>query len=186
MNPISYYQQRRIQQGDIKEFERLFERYYAPLCHHADRYLKDMNASEDLVQEFFYRLWKNRSDFSPKRSLNAYLYQAIRNNALHYLEHLSVRKSYADHVQREANDEGAEEMGSTAELNDLGRLIHETLGRLPERCAHVFRLNRFEGMKYQEIATMLAISVKTVESDMGKALELFRRTLKDYTREGVL
>jgi len=70
-------------------------------------------------------------------------------------------------------------------LNDLGKLIQETLKKMPERCARIFRMNRFEGMKYREIAEILSVSVKTVEAEMGKALQMFRKSLRDYTREGV-
>jgi RNA polymerase sigma-70 factor (ECF subfamily) len=56
---------------------------------------------------------------------------------------------------------------------------------MPERCSRIFRMNRFEGKKYREIAEILSISVKTVEADMGKALQLFRKSLKEFTNEQV-
>jgi len=57
------------------------------------------------------------------------------------------------------------------------------LKQMPERCSTVFRMNRFEGKKYREIAEILSISVKTVEADMGKALQFFRISLKEFTGE---
>jgi RNA polymerase sigma-70 factor, ECF subfamily len=185
MNLTDLYIQKKIQGGDIREFERLFEKYYGPLCHHADKILRDMDASEDLVQEFFYHFWKNRESFSLKLSLNAYLHQSIRNNALHYLEHLAVRKSYADHVFNQFRDTVQATGQTDAELKDLANAINATLIKMPERCSRIFRMNRFEGMKYREIAVALSVSVKTVEADMGKALQLFRESLKEYTREGI-
>ena len=179
-----YYIQKKIQGGDIGEFERLFTKYYGPLCHHANKILNDMDSAEDLVQEFFYHFWKNRESFRPKLSMNAYLYHSIRNNALHYREHLAVRKSYAEHVFNEFQNTMAAPVQPDIELNDLGNLITATLKKMPERCSRIFRMNRFEGMKYREIAMILSISVKTVEADMGKALQMFRKTLKEYTREG--
>jgi len=184
MNLTDFYIQRKIQDGDIREFERLFEKYYGPLCHHADKILKDMNTAEDLVQEFFYHFWKNRESFSPKLSLNAYLYRSIHNNALHHLEHLAIRKSYAEHISSEFQNTVPALVQADIELNDLGNLINATLKKMPERCSRIFRMNRFEGMKYREIAMILSISVKTVEADMGKALQMFRKSLKEYTREG--
>jgi len=186
MNLTDFYIQKKIQGGDIGEFERLFTKYYGPLCHHADKIVKDMDTAEDLVQEFFYHFWKNRESFSPKLSLNAYLYHSIRNNALHYLEHLTVRKSYAEHIISEFQDTMPAPVQTDVELNDLGNLINVTLTKMPERCSRIFRMNRFEGKKYREIAEILSISVKTVEADMGKALHLFRKSLKEYTREGAL
>jgi RNA polymerase sigma-70 factor, ECF subfamily len=183
MNLNDFYIQKKIQGGDIREFERLFEKYYSPLCHHADKILKDMDAAEDIVQEFFYNFWKSRETFSPKLSLNAYLFHSIRNNALHYLEHLAVRQSYAQQVFNEFQDEIPVDNQEEIEMHDLNRLINATLQQMPERCSRVFRMNRFEGKKYREIAEILSISVKTVEADMGKALQFFRKSLKEFTRE---
>ncbi|MEI7662829.1 MAG: RNA polymerase sigma-70 factor [Bacteroidota bacterium] len=185
MNLTDFYIQKKIQGGDIGEFERLFNKYYSPLCRHADKILKDMDAAEDLVQEFFYNFWKNRETFSPKLSLNAYLHQSIHNNALHYLEHLAVRRSYAAHVSGEFRESGPAQVQTSVEMGDLDNIISATLKKMPERCSRIFRMNRFEGMKYREIAILLSVSVKTVEADMGKALQLFRKSLKEYTREGV-
>lgn len=185
--PLSGFNiQRKIKDGDIGEFERLFTKYYKPLCHYADKIVKDMDTAEDLVQDFFYQFWKNRTSFSLKLSLNAYLYQSIRNNALHYLKHLAVRKNHAIFVFNEFRDKAPSEIHTDAEFNDLGKLINATLKEMPERCARIFRMNRFEGKKYREIAVILSVSVKTVEAEMGKALQLFRISLKDYTREGSL
>jgi len=185
MNLTDFHIQKKIQGGDIREFERLFTKYYGPLCHHANKILKDMDMAEDLVQEFFYQFWKNREAFSLKLSLNGYLHRAIRNNALHYLEHRAVRKNYADQVARESREAVQEKAQSDMELKDLGNIINETLEQMPERCSRIFRMNRFEGMKYREIAMHLSVSVKTVEADMGKALQLFRKSLKEYISEGV-
>ncbi len=183
MNLTEYYIQKKIRDGDIREFERLFEKYYGPLCHHADKIVKDMDTAEDIVQEFFYNFWKNRETFSAKLSLNAYLYQSIRNNALHYLEHLAVRKNYTEHVLSDYRGSEPAHVTSEVELNDLGRQVNATLKKMPDRVSRIFRMNRFEGMKYREIAACLSISVKTVEADMGKALQMFRRSLKEYTRD---
>jgi RNA polymerase sigma-70 factor (ECF subfamily) len=186
MNLTDFYIQKKIQDGDIREFERLFARYYGPLCRHAGKIVNDMDMAEDLVQEFFYQFWKNRESFSPKLSLNAYLYQSIRNNALHYLEHLAVRKNYAEHVHHESQEWIPAQGQTELEMNDLGNIINATLKIMPERCSRIFRMNRFEGMKYREIAQVLSLSVKTVEAEMGKALQMFRKALKEYTREGAL
>ena len=185
MNLTDFYIQKKIQGGDIREFERLFTKYYEPLCHHADKILKDMDTAEDIVQEFFYHFWKNRETFSPKLSLNAYLHQSIRNNALHYLEHIAVRKNYAQQVFDDFQDLVPANLQTDVELHDLGKLINATLHNMPERCSRIFRMNRFEGKKYREIAEILSISIKTVEADMGKALHLFRKSLKEYTNEQV-
>jgi len=181
MNINDLYMQKKIQGGDIGVFEQLFVKYYEPLCHHADKILKDMDTAEDIVQEFFYNFWKNRDTFTPKLSLNAYLYQSIRNNALHQLEHQVIKQTYAQHVLNDNRDVMPATNQEDVELHELNKAISETLQRMPERCSQIFRMNRFEGKKYREIADILSISVKTVEADMGKALQLFRKSLKEFT-----
>jgi len=175
--------QRKIHDGDIREFERLFVSYYEPLCQHANKIVKDMDTAEDIVQEFFYSFWKNRETFSPKLSLNAYLYHSIRNNALHFLEHMNVRQTYAQEVLNNYQEIGPQDFQQNVEVNELNKAINETLKQMPERCSRIFRMNRFEGKKYREIAEILSVSVKTVEADMGKALQFFRKSLKEFTRE---
>jgi len=181
MNLNDLYIQKNIRAGDIREFERLFLKYYEPLCRHAGKIVNDMDTAEDLVQEFFYNFWKNRETFTLKFSLNAYLYHSIRNNALRYLEHLAIRKGYAEMVISDFRDEIPAYLSTGADLNELNDTVNETLEKMPERCSLVFRMNRFEGKKYREIAGILSISEKTVEADMSKALQIFRRSLKEYT-----
>jgi RNA polymerase sigma-70 factor, ECF subfamily len=183
MNLLDLYIQRKIQDGDIREFERVFVKYYEPLCRYAYKILDDMDTAEDLVQEFFYQFWKNRETFSLRLSLNAYLYRSIRNNAFRHLEHLAIRKKYAEQVLNEFHDAMPAYWQADLEMNELGRAINNILQKMPERCSRIFRMNRFEGKKYREIAEILSISVKTVEADMGKALQMFRESLKDYTGE---
>jgi len=179
-----FYIQKNIRAGNIREFERLFMKYYDPLCRHAGNILNDTDTAEDLVQEFFYHFWKNRETFTIRLSLNAYLYRSIRNNALHYLGHLAIRKNYAGKVLGEFRDMMPADLQADVDAMELDKAINATLEQMPERCSLIFRMNRFEGKKYREISEILSVSVKTVEADMGKALQIFRKSLEDYIGEG--
>ncbi len=183
MNLTDFYIQKKIQGGDIREFERLFIKYYEPLCQHANKILRDMDTAEDIVQEFFFQLWKNRESVSLKLSLKAYLYQSVRNNALRHLQHLAVRDVYAKEVISDFQHKIPLQNQEDVEMKELNKVIDATLQQMPERCSIIFRMSRFEGKKYREIAEILSISIKTVESDMGKALQFFRKSLKEFTGE---
>jgi RNA polymerase sigma-70 factor (ECF subfamily) len=66
------------------------------------------------------------------------------------------------------------------EAAELESQIWKIINSFPEKCRQIFVLNRFDGKKYSEIADLLGISVKTVESQMSKALTILRENLKDY------
>ncbi len=154
MQLAGFIKQTRIKQDDLVEFEKLFKSFYSPLCHYAFK-------------------------FNIQISIKSYLYRAIRNNSLKYLEHVKVVKKYEQNfIETNSNDAGLD--SNELELKELNDIIETTLNDLPERCSQIFKLSRFEGLKYNEIAEKLSISVKTVEANMGKALQLFRKNLKQY------
>lgn len=66
------------------------------------------------------------------------------------------------------------------QASELDKIVQRTMSSMPGKVRRIFELSRFEGLKYQEIADRLSISIKTVEANMGKALKLFRKNLKEY------
>lgn len=171
---------RRIGKGDLKAFEMLFREYYEPLCRHALKFLQDPDEAEEIVQDLFYGLWEKRFQLRIETSANSYLYAAVHNKCMKVLRHKTVESKFRAHYLANGSetDTSSEITGVSEEVE---RIMERTLKSLPDRCSKIFRLNRFEGMKYQEIAEKLSISVKTVEANMGKALKLLRKNLKDYT-----
>jgi RNA polymerase sigma-70 factor (ECF subfamily) len=169
----------KIQSGDLKEFERMFKMLYSPLCLYANKFLRDRDKSEEIVQDIFYNIWKNRETLSIKVSLKAYLYRAVHNNCLQLIEHNTVEEKYKQYIIKEDVSfqlDPSKEM----EVEEMSQVIEHTMDVLPERCREIFNMNRYEGLKYREIADKLKISIKTVEADMGKALQAFRQNLKVY------
>jgi RNA polymerase sigma-70 factor (ECF subfamily) len=73
----------------------------------------------------------------------------------------------------------SEPVTETIYYNELQIRIARVLDRLPVRCSEIFKMNRFEGLKYCEIAEKLSVSLKTVESNMGRALKEFRKELAE-------
>jgi len=166
----------RIREGDKKEFESLFRSSYTSLVRYAKIMIKDQDMSEDIVQDLFVKLWQEREKISVESSLNGYLFRATHNKCLHYLEHKKVMNKYAEKISYSCPPEDPFEILNYAELQSK---IAGTLEKLSEQCGKIFCMNRFEGMKYCEIAEKLSISVKTVEANMGKALKEFR---KEFTQ----
>jgi RNA polymerase sigma-70 factor (family 1) len=167
-----------IQKSDKKAYEAAFRQWYRPLCVHALQLLRDKDESEEAVQQVFYNMWVKRENIQITGQLKSYLFRAVHNECLNRLKHHKVRSVYAEDYK--ALHSSPATGHDSLENKELGRRISEALETLPEQCGVVFRMNRFEQLKYSEIAGKLGISVKTVETHMGKALRLLREELKDY------
>ena len=156
----------------------LFRRYYEPLCSHAVRYVYAKAVAEDIVADLFQVFWQKRIFERIRFSYRAYLYRAVRQNCLLYL-------------QREAGLTVSQEILSEAEqlrlitpaleqmqFDELQQQIETVINGFGPGVRQVFLMSRFEGKKNQEIADELQLSLKTVEAHMTKALALFRKALQ--------
>ncbi len=168
-----------LQAGNENVFEQVFRLHYQRLWNYAAGILNDMDEAEEVVQQMFLNVWEKRTVIEISVSFKSYLYRAVHNACLNKLKQNKVRKLYADE-QIQTTEEAYEHTSQTILKTELEKQIHNAINALPEQCRLVFKLSRFEEMKYAEIATHLGISVKTVENHMGKALKIMREQLKDY------
>lgn len=168
----------RIRQGDVKQFESLFRSSYVSLVRFARTLIKDHDTAEEIVQDLFFRIWKDREKISIESSLNGYLFRSVHNRCLHYIEHNKVVVRHAEEMSVRLQD-SPENPGDILNYKELQAKIACILEKLPERCGKIFYMNRFEGLKYSEIAEKLKVSVKTVEANMGRALKEFRKELAE-------
>lgn len=168
----------RIRQGDKSEFESLFRSSYVSLVQYAKKILKDQDTAEEIVQDLFFRLWQNRNNLHIESSLTGYLFRAVHNKCLHHISHARIVERYAAEASMTEGNP-SESPADVMQFGELQKKIAVILARLPERCSLIFCMNRFEGLKYNEIAEKLSVSVKTVEANMGKALKEFRKELRE-------
>ncbi|MDM8158340.1 RNA polymerase sigma-70 factor [Labilibaculum sp. K2S] len=161
------------------DFEALFNAHYSRLCAYAYNFLKEQEGSEEVVQEVFFKLWIHRHDIHIENSIESYLYRAVRNTSLNLIKHINIREKYKEHNQQEI--EYSERLeNDPMNASELELKIRSSIDLLPEQRRKIFILSRYEQLKYKEIADKLGISVKTVENQMGKALQFLRKELADY------
>lgn len=165
----------------IISFEDLFRAYFQSLYAYAFLTVRDGQLAEEIVQQVFCRLWEKWSTIAVHTSLNAYLYKAVHNECLQQQRRKKHQTRYQSHVvwqekQVRAGDPSSERL----QQKELERRFYQALERLPGQCRLVFQLHRFAGMKYPEIARKLDISLKTVESQMAKALKRLRTSLAEF------
>ncbi|MET3128305.1 RNA polymerase sigma-70 factor (ECF subfamily) [Arcicella rosea] len=170
-----------FEEDSRKAFELLFQKYYAPLCSHAVRFVYSKQIAEDLVSEVFYQFYKTEAHLNIKTSFVSYLFTAVRNEAFSHL-----KKEFGKNDLMDANTENTLKNSmplpdAEVHFNQLFMRVNEVIGQLPNQCQKVFLLNRFENKRYQEIADELNISPRTVEVHMSKALKFLRSALhKDW------
>ncbi len=164
-----------IAAGDREAFEALFRLHYRPLCGFAMGYLKDADRAEDLVQDLFFRLWLDRTKLNITTSVKAYLFASVRNRCLNAVKAGAKVRA----LNEEADDRLEEVERSEDEHAERIARVQAAIEALPTERRKVFKLSRYEGLKYHEIAERLGISVKTVENQMGSALKSLRTELRD-------
>lgn len=168
-----------IREGNERIFEEIFRKYYQSLCNYANSILKEMDEAEEVVQNLFLSIWEKRSDLEISVSLKSYLYRAVHNHCLNRIKHLKVREEYQQYAVN-FYDASYESVSQTVMKNELEIKIEEAIKKLPEQCRLIFRMSRFEELKYHEIAEQLELSPKTVENQIGKALKILRVELAEY------
>jgi RNA polymerase sigma-70 factor (family 1) len=168
-----------IREGNERIFEETFRKYYQSLCNYANSILKEMDEAEEVVQNLFLSIWEKRSDLEINISLKSYLYRAVHNHCLNRIKHLKVREEYQQYAVN-FYDASYESVSQTVMKNELETKIEEAIKKLPEQCRLIFRMSRFEELKYHEIAEQLELSPKTVENQIGKALKILRVELAEY------
>lgn len=177
LNAQTYWQE--IKSGNKLAFEQMFKDYYKALCNYACQYLKDMDEAEEVVQNMFYNLWSKKESIEVNTSIKSYLYRIVHNESLNKIKHAKVRQVYAEDYKSTMSSSFVDSSVGL-QAKELNTRINLAINSLPEQCGVVFKLSRFENLKYSEIAEQLGISIKTVENHMGKALKLLREQLKDY------
>lgn len=160
-------------------FEQLFRLYYTPLVRFARDVVKDVDFAEDLVQEVFVKLWEKRQQITIQTGIKPYLYMAVKNHCFNALK-VAQRNTFLEDGLYDDMRHATNHTDLQSNTINLKSQISNAIEALPPRCALIFKMSRFEEKTYQEIADTLELSVKTIENQMGKALQLLRKHLSPY------
>ena len=172
-----------LKKGDESAFKYLFDTYYNHLCFFAESFVEDDFIAETIVGNVIYHIWEVRESLEINYSLKAYLVKSVKNRCINYL--------HQEYVQREKSiDEDdefldlyfvdEEDPSGGLMLEELEQKIYDVVDSFPEECRRVFLLSRERGLKYEQIALELDISVNTVKYHMKNALMKLRAHLRDY------
>jgi len=160
-------------------FDFIFHYYYSGLFAYCERITGDGQSAEDIVQDLFVHLWIKHNQININSSLKNYLFISVKNRALDFIKHEKIKSEKLN-----SNSESEKSIENLSSFwfaeSELQEIVDKSLEKLTPRCREIFLLNRFEGIKNQEIAEKLGISKRTVELQISNALKILRRELKPY------
>lgn len=171
-----------LKEGDREAFNTIYKTYYFQLYFHCRKYIADPEVAKDLLQNVFLRLWERREEIEIEVSLRAYLFRSAQNECLNHIRSLRPNLSLSE-IEGEqvlTDKETQNSPDTNMESKEIERAIDLIIETLPEQCKKIFIMSRMKGMKNKEIANLLSISVRTVDTQIYRALKLMKKGLKDY------
>lgn len=168
---------KKLKKGDSFAFEVLFYKYRNKVMGFAKKMIPAQIDPEEIVQEVFVKLWLKREAVDPEKDFQSYLYSIAKNLVLDHLKSAVNRKLYfvGEHFQQDLLDE---ESLDTSLIQETEEKLQELINAIPERRREIFRLSRFEGLSYKQIAVRLNISENTVDSQIRNALTFLRKEFR--------
>ncbi|MBC7849524.1 MAG: RNA polymerase sigma-70 factor [Chitinophagaceae bacterium] len=163
--------QTQIGKSDQKAFEDLYRLFFPRLFKFCILYVERKEAAEEIVNDIMVKIWRSREEIAAIQILETYLFVAVRNHSLNYLQKYSKI-----HVSIEP-EPGAAEMASLhnpekeLEWKEMNLKLQLAIEQLPEQCRTVFKLIKEEGFRYKQVAEILNISPRTVETQLFRAIK---------------
>ena len=174
INEKTIWQQ--IQQKNIKVFERYYKDHYKAFFLASYNYVKAAEVAQEIVNDVFLRIWDDAEKIMIESSLKSYIYRAVINRSINTLnKQKRESRNQKDFLQLPQESYELRHM----ETNELKVQLYQAIDALPEQCKKVFLMSRVEGLRQQEIADKLGISIKTVKNHITHALKLLRRAAGD-------
>ncbi len=170
---------RGLNEGDKKAFESIYKCYYSQLYHFLLRYSGSDAVIEDIIQQVFFKIWQNREKIEPRGTLKSYLFTAVRNQALKQIE---FDKRLCGVDAELLNDSAVYQINpeDSIQLKELEEAYQAAVAKLPEKRRHIFLMHRQDNLTYKEIAAVLNISVKTVETQISRSLKYLACSLARF------
>ena len=168
-----------LQKGSIPTFEKIFSIYHNRIYNFCLRLHQSSDDAGETVQRVFVALWEQRVQVDENKSLAPYLYTIARYIVYQDFRQQVYKKAAFDHFILNSIDLN-ETTKDEVFYNELLSFLESVIERLPERQREIFKLNRFSGLTYHQIADQLNITENTVDTQIRRALKFIRNKYKTY------
>lgn len=168
---------------DQRAFETLFGLLHSRLLHFCIAYVHSREPAEEIVGDVFMKLWLNRAATGEITHVETYLYTAVRHRSLNYLRQYSTyRVVLTDDTAGSQVMDSANPVAAT-EWKELLFRLNQAVEALPKKRQRIFRLVKEEGFTCRQVADILELSPRTVETQLFKAMKQLRNVLQPYIYE---
>jgi RNA polymerase sigma-70 factor, ECF subfamily len=175
---------KKVKKGNIRAFEILYKSYFPSLCLYSYGLIPDEELVKEIVNDVFLKIWDKRREIDIQYGIKPYLFRCVHNACL---DHRRLKKNIRQYQTidisdkiRELADHDEEYIFQQIGFKRLEKDVTASIDKLPDRCREIFILSRYELLSYIEISEKLNISVNTVKTQITRALESLRFSLKDY------
>ncbi len=168
----------RFQDGDVNAYQEIYERYFDRLFNYSFRVLQDAHDCQDLLQEYFTRLWVNRKSLPLPENTEAFLVSLLKLRVIDALRSRHIREKHILLYQSLRTDPGTEDASGALLFREEMKKFHHHLAQLPEQLRIVFCLYYFEARPVEEIARLSSKAPQTVRNQINQATTRLRMQLR--------
>lgn len=169
-----------LKEGDEKAFEYIFHCYYNQIYTFVLNTLFDKTFAEDITQSVFISLWEKKETINTETTIAPFLYTIARNKVYRQTEQLLLKYKYAQSQQENTHTQESADIEADVNNCFLEEIISELIQQLPSDRRRIFLLSRKEYLSNKEIASLLQISEKTVETQIRRSVSFLREKMKYY------
>lgn len=164
-----------LKQGDHRAFSTIYNRHKIELSVRIIRMVKSAELTEELLQDLFMKLWTNRENIDPSKSVKAYLYQIARNLVIDLLRRASKEQHIHQHIIA-ATTELYQHIEENLFKKENEAFLRQAIDQLPPQRKKIFVHCKLEGKSYKEVAEIYKISTATVNDHIQKSTH----SIKEY------
>ncbi len=174
-----------LKKNDHRSFQKLFELYSNPLFQFSLSYLKSKEVAEDVVQEVFLKIWKNRKKLKTTTSFQSYLFTIALNTIRKHFNKVSKQNEIKHDILKEFSNNKLE-FDDQSDFQLLVDKLSELISLMPEKRKQVFMKKKFEEKSLKEISAELSITTKTVEYHITEAMKFLKNGFEKLQVEGII
>jgi len=172
--------QQQIARGDQRSFEDLYRLFYARLFNFALLYVHKREIAEEVVNDVMINIWNKQQTLQQVQNLETYIFAAVRNRSLNYMSTYSAWHVMPDDTREQGAIINFNDPEKELEWKEISFRLNQAIDQLPEQCRTVFKLIKEEGFRYKQVAEILNISSRTVETQLFRAIKKLDKVIDAY------